>query len=335
MVQAVLRWMHKNGILDVPNERSLHSQPTPRGGGLAIAVLLIVAWIAASLWWNSYRSPTFLGFSCSAILIATVSWLDDIRDLSRVMRFAAHSVAAGIILLTCGWVQYASLPWIGDFPLGWIGIPLTFLWIVGLTNAYNFMDGIDGIAAGQAIVAGIGWVLLGGILGEPAVTILGLVIAASSLGFLFFNWPPAKIFMGDVGSASLGFTFAFLTVQCGQTSPNGPRLTELSALFVWPFVFDSLFTFFRRLRKRENVFAAHCSHLYQRLVQSGMTHAQVSGLYIALAGVGLLPLLADYGGWKTASWCIAGGIFPLCGGLWMFTVRRETLAAIGENQPPS
>jgi UDP-N-acetylmuramyl pentapeptide phosphotransferase/UDP-N-acetylglucosamine-1-phosphate transferase len=193
------------------------------------------------------------------------------------------------------------------------------------------MDGIDGIAAGQAFIAGIGWMLLGKILGQPAIVVLGMAIAASNLGFLFHNWPPAKIFMGDVGSAFLGFTFAFLTVWCSRTSP---RLAELSILFVWPFVFDSAFTFFRRLGKRENVFAAHRSHLYQRLVQSGLTHGQVSGLYIALAGIGLLPIIADYAGLKVSAWPIFGGILGMCGGLWALTVCREKVAAIARKEIP-
>jgi UDP-N-acetylmuramyl pentapeptide phosphotransferase/UDP-N-acetylglucosamine-1-phosphate transferase len=217
--------------------------------------------------------------------------------------------------------------------LGWLGIPLTLAWIVGLTNAYNFMDGIDGIAAGQAIVAGIGWLILGNMLGEPRFAALGLAVAASSLGFLVHNRPPAKIFMGDVGSAFLGFTFAFMTVWCSQKSPNGVWFAELSVLFLWPFAFDSILTFFRRLCKRENVFAAHRSHLYQRLVQSGMTHGQVSGVYTALAAVGLLPLAADYAGWNSAAWCLTALLLVFCAGLWLFTALRETRSATLRNGP--
>jgi UDP-GlcNAc:undecaprenyl-phosphate/decaprenyl-phosphate GlcNAc-1-phosphate transferase len=333
MVGAVLRWTHKYRILDVPNERSSHSQPTPRGGGLAIAVLVVLAWAASAIWWNNFQPRLYFGYLCSAVLIAAVSWSDDVWDLSRVVRFAVHSAAAAIVLLTCGWGREAALPFLGEFSLGWLGLPLTFAWIVGLTNAYNFMDGIDGIAAGQAIVAGIGWMLVGGMLADGPYLVLGLAVAASSLGFLFHNWPPAKIFMGDVGSAFLGFTFAFLTVSCSQKGPNGVRLAELSVLFLWPFVFDSILTFFRRLRKRENVFAAHRSHLYQRLVQTGMTHGKVSGLYTALATFGLLPLAAEYAGWRVAAWCLATFPLVLCPALWLFTAYRDARSTTIRKNP--
>jgi UDP-N-acetylmuramyl pentapeptide phosphotransferase/UDP-N-acetylglucosamine-1-phosphate transferase len=156
---------------------------------------------------------------------------------------------------------------------------------VGLTNAYNFMDGIDGIAAGQGIVAAIGWGIIGLITGNPFLTALGFLLAASCLGFLCHNWPPARIFMGDVGSAFLGYTFAVLAVIASQSDP---RLAFIGILFVWPFVFDAVFTFFRRLRKHENVFEAHRSHLYQRLVIAGYSHGVVSTLYIGLAGAGVV-----------------------------------------------
>jgi UDP-N-acetylmuramyl pentapeptide phosphotransferase/UDP-N-acetylglucosamine-1-phosphate transferase len=324
LVGGIRRWARRKNILDIPNERSSHSRPTPRGGGLAIVVLGIACWVGSVPWWQDFQPKIYFGYLGAAIVVAAISWLDDVRGLSSLTRFAAHSLAAGIILLTCGWGQSASLPWFGDFSLGVWGIPLTFLWIVGLTNAYNFMDGIDGIAAGQALVAGIGWMFLGFLLEEPAIIMLGTAIAAANLGFLFHNWPPAKIFMGDVGSAYLGFTFAFLAVWCGRLEP---RLALWSALFIWPFAFDSIFTFFRRLGKGENVFAAHRSHLYQRLVQSGMTHGQVSALYIVLAAAGLLPLIADYGGWNTTAWSLAAGLLGLGGSLWAFTHCREKLAA--------
>jgi UDP-N-acetylmuramyl pentapeptide phosphotransferase/UDP-N-acetylglucosamine-1-phosphate transferase len=278
LVAGARHWAHRKSILDIPNERSSHSRPTPRGGGIAIVVLGLAAWVGSAPWWKDFSPTIYFGYLAAAILVAAISGLDDIRGLSTWTRFTAHIVAAGIVLGVCGPWQNVSLPILGDFSLGWMRIPLTFLWIVGLTNAYNFMDGIDGIAAGQALVAGAGWMLVGIILKEPAFIFLGLAIAAASVGFLCHNWPPAKIFMGDVGSAFLGFTFAFLTVWCSR---KNPRLAEWSVLFLWPFAFDSIFTFFRRLSKGENVFAAHRSHLYQRLVQSGMTHGQAAA-YIPL-----------------------------------------------------
>jgi UDP-N-acetylmuramyl pentapeptide phosphotransferase/UDP-N-acetylglucosamine-1-phosphate transferase len=158
------------------------------------------------------------------------------------------------------------------------------VWIVGLCNAYNFMDGIDGIAAAQAIVAGAGWAWLGWRGGDAMTALAGALIAGASLGFLFFNWPPAKVFMGDAGAAFLGFTFAALTVLALTQSLER---AAAGALFVWPFLFDTTFTLVRRLVRGENVLRAHRSHLYQRLVARGWSHARVTMLYAALAALGV------------------------------------------------
>jgi UDP-N-acetylmuramyl pentapeptide phosphotransferase/UDP-N-acetylglucosamine-1-phosphate transferase len=222
-----------------------------------------------------------------------------------------------------------ALPLLGPLALGWFGLIMTFVWIVGLTNAYNFMDGIDGIAGGQAVVAGLGWTLLGWLDHQPLVAALGLLLAASSLGFLGHNWPPARIFMGDVGSAFLGFTLAVLPVVAAQ---HNPRLAWAGVLLVWPFVFDAAFTFLRRLRKRENVFAAHRSHLYQRLVIAGYSHRFVTLLYIGLALAGAVLALLWYSGGKASDLVVLLALPLLCAGLWRFVVGREQAA---QKQPTS
>ena len=215
---------------------------------------------------------------------------------------------------------------------GWLGVPLAFFWVVGLTNAYNFMDGIDGLAGSQAVIAGVGWAGLGWLRGEPLVSLLGLLVAGSSLGFLLHNWPPARIFMGDVGSAFLGFTFAALSVLAAQ---QNPRLAVAGILLLWPFIFDTIGTFLRRLRRRENVFAAHRSHLYQRLVIAGYSHRTVTLLYSGLALVGLVLALVWVLALPGADW-LALGLPGLLGfGLWQFVVRAETASlALQRATPP-
>jgi UDP-N-acetylmuramyl pentapeptide phosphotransferase/UDP-N-acetylglucosamine-1-phosphate transferase len=270
--------------MDIPNDRSSHSVPTPRGGGLAIVFVVIAGFVLyLALWSHGPREP-FIGYLAGAVLIAWVSWLDDRKPLATKWRFLVHCVAAALVLLTSGFWDTLIVSNTGRFSIGWFGLPLTFLWIVGLTNSYNFMDGIDGIAGGQAVVVGGGWALIGLLHHEEDIAILGLLILASSLGFLIHNWQPARIFMGDVGSTFLGFTSAALPVIAYQ---RDPKLALAGVLMVWPFVFDTLYTVFRRLRKRENIFAAHRSHLYQRLVSTGVTHRVVSSLYSFLAFAGL------------------------------------------------
>ncbi len=142
---------------------------------------------------------------------------------------------------------------------------------------------------GQAVIAGLGWLAMGQLVGQPLVSLVGVLVAGSSLGFLGHNWPPARIFMGDVGSAFLGFTLATLAVLSGLADA---RLPFAGVLALWPFVFDTAFTLLRRWRRGENIFAAHRSHLYQRLVIAGWRHRDVTLLYLwlALLAVALLPL---------------------------------------------
>lgn len=278
-VEGMRRLALRHGVMDIPNARSSHHTPTPRGGGLAIVAVSMVAWAAG--WGGGVR-----GLALPALLIAVVSWIDDVRTLSTAPRFATHFGCAGLVLALVGFWQSVELPLIGVIPLGPLGAVVALVWIVGLTNAYNFMDGIDGLAGAQAVVAGAAWFASGLMLGLPSVAVSGLVLASASAGFLIHNWSPARIFMGDVGSAFLGFCFGALGVTSAVTAEEGGSRVPLAALlFVWPFVFDATFTFLRRLRAGEDVFAAHRSHIYQRLVVAGKSHRFVSVLYAALAAV--------------------------------------------------
>ena len=320
-VAGVRRWAERRQLLDIPNERSSHTRPTPRGGGLVIVVLSTAGLILAWLRYPTASPTVLIAYLVGAWLIAGVSWVDDLRSLPNRMRFGAHSLGAVLVILGIGHWGVVDLPLLGAESLGWLGVIITFLWIVGLTNAYNFMDGIDGIAGGQAVIAGIGWAALGCI-GSNVGRLMGILLAASSLGFLGHNWPPARIFMGDVGSAFLGFTFAALAVAAAQ---RDARLALAGILLVWPFVFDATFTFLRRLCRRENVFAAHRSHLYQRLVIAGCSHRAVTLLYIGLAAAGaILALLwtLDVAG---SSLLIVVSMPVLCWGLCKVVWRRERM----------
>jgi UDP-N-acetylmuramyl pentapeptide phosphotransferase/UDP-N-acetylglucosamine-1-phosphate transferase len=301
-VVVLIRWAERRQILDIPNERSSHTRPTPRGGGLAIVLVVLVGWLVAlSLSRDSWES-TDLIYVIGAAFIAVVSWLDDLRSLSNRVRFGTHMLAALLVIGAFGYWTNMTVPIVGSLRLGLLGLPITFLWIVGLTNAYNFMDGIDGIAGGQAVVAGLGWAILGWLTAQPLVGVLGVLLAAASLGFLGHNWPPARIFMGDVGSAFLGYSFAVLAVIA---SKSDTRLAVAGFLLVWPFVFDTTFTLLRRLRMKENIFAAHRSHLYQRLVILGYSHGRVTLLYAGLAALGGVLAVAWVLGAAAAPYLIA------------------------------
>lgn len=291
-VEFFRRWTLRREILDVPNERSSHSVPTPRGGGLVIALVCLVFYAI----YAGFVARNFsFGYFAGAILIAVVSWFDDLKSVSSALRFLVHAVGASAAIFSLGYWQKIYLPFIGEIDAGFLGLIITFFWIVWLTNAYNFMDGIDGIAATQALTAGIGWLFVGMLFRLEITGFLGGVLAFASLGFLLHNWQPAKIFMGDVGSAFLGYTFAVLPLTASsEIKENQSLLTVVAVWLVWLFVFDTLYTFFRRLLRGEKFWQAHRSHLYQRLVIAGYSHRAVTILYGILSILILAAVLYGF-----------------------------------------
>jgi UDP-N-acetylmuramyl pentapeptide phosphotransferase/UDP-N-acetylglucosamine-1-phosphate transferase len=278
-VYLIRRYAEKRQLLDHPNDRSSHSAPMPRGGGLAI--VLIVTGAGLWLMYEAGLNRNLIYVACGAV-IAFLGWRDDIHSLSPRVRFTVQGLVAIISMLGFGYFKSVTIPLIGELHLGVVGIVITFLWIIGLTNAYNFMDGIDGMAGGVAVSAALGWMWLSsasGHWGNSFVFWIALAISASSLGFLGHNWSPAKIFMGDVSSTFLGYSFAVLPLLSADKSGDA---LMLGTLLMWTFILDTSVTFFQRLFKGENIFSAHRSHLYQRLVIGGYTHTTVSSLYILL-----------------------------------------------------
>lgn len=276
-VEIFRKWSLRREFFDIPNERSSHAAPTPRGGGLLIVINCLIFYTIYTFFFSGNFSS---GYLAGSVLIAVISWFDDIFDISFVWRFFVHSAAAGLIIFSNGFFNEVYFPFFQQVEFGKFGILLTFFWIVGLTNAYNFMDGIDGIAAMQAVTSGIGWLVAGKLLGFETVGLYGGVIAFSSLGFLIHNWQPAKIFMGDVGSAFLGYTFAVLPLLAnGKTADNHYLLPLIAVGFVFLFIADTVLTFFRRILKKEKIWEAHRSHIYQQLVINGFSHTFVTLIY--------------------------------------------------------
>jgi UDP-N-acetylmuramyl pentapeptide phosphotransferase/UDP-N-acetylglucosamine-1-phosphate transferase len=272
-------WSLRKGLFDVPNDRSSHTTPTPRGGGLVIVLVCLVGYLTIGL---GLGLPLSWGYFVGALLVAAVSWIDDLYSLPFWSRLGVHLAAAAILIRDVGFWSEVSVPFVSaQISLGTaLGLVLTAAWIVWLLNAYNFMDGIDGIAATQALISSIAWAVLAWILDIPSVFFLSGIVAASSAGFLLHNWQPAKVFMGDVGSAFLGFTLAAMPL----IARSGSRaelsvLPVVAILFVWFFVFDTVFTFIRRLLARRRVWEAHREHIYQKLVIEGQQHSFVTVVY--------------------------------------------------------
>jgi len=241
------------------------------------AVSLIFYLVYTGFYSRGFCWQYFVG----GLLIAAVSWLDDLYTVPVIGRLAVQGFSALLVVSSLVSADNLSAPTANIYEI--VTAVFVFLWIVWLTNAYNFMDGIDGIASLQAVVAGIGWLAAGFVLSAGTAGFYGGVLAFSGLGFLIQNWQPAKIFMGDVGSAFLGFSFAVLPILAvRETGENFERFFFTAAALVWLFVFDTIFTFCRRAFKREKVWQPHRSHIYQRLVIAGFPHRKIAGLYGAL-----------------------------------------------------
>lgn len=237
----------------------------------------------------------------TSVGVAMVGLLDDLGRISAARtKFAAQLLAA--VLLVAADVQFrrVSIPFVGSVDLGVWGMVLTVLWLVALTNAVNFMDGLNGLAGGTALIAAL--FLGAATLGQGAVLtpLLAFLLVPAILGFLIFNFPRGSIFMGDVGSQFLGFVFAALAVIAAEHDAVHISLLLVPLLF-FHFIFDTAFTFTRRLLSGENVAQAHRTHLYQLLNRCGYGHVAVSGLHFAmtaLQGIGALVLVRLEPDWR-------------------------------------
>ena len=285
LVPLLVRFAIGRDLLDVPNSRSSHDIPTPRLGGLAV---IAGVWAAAPLTGGSFL------FLVTATLAGIVGLLDAFVDLKFWMKAAGQATAAFVLL-------FLAPPPICEAAGPFWPITLLFgvVWIVAVVNAYNFMDGIDGIAGGTAILNAL---FLAALVGASAGLEVGLAALAAAVGgFMLWNVSPARIFLGDSGSHFVGFflgAVALYTEPVGKAGYTfGPFLAFAVAAAVFaPFLFDTAFTLVRRAKARKNVFAAHREHIYQRITPDPAKHRQVSNVYFAFSAVaGLAALLASGG----------------------------------------
>lgn len=322
---AVRHYSLRNKIIDIPNERSSHQVPTPSGGGLAFVALFLLAAMLLPI-----ETNVRVALVGGGALVSLVGWLDDRFSLSAAVRFVVHVVAAAWALGWLGGLPRIELG-VTSFSLGWLGWPVGVVGIVWLINLYNFMDGIDGLAGGQALIASLagGALLYAG--GHTGLAELSWVLSAVVLGFLFWNWHPAKIFMGDVASGFLGYTFAVLAISSdGQGGP--PML--IWALLLGVFLVDATATLLRRIRRGERVHEAHRSHAYQLATQMGYSHRQVTMAAMAImAGLALLAWV----GWRWPEVQFVAAIIGFAGLAfgWCFVIVQPRDHSIRTGRPPT
>ena len=284
-IAAAITWVvTRLGLfLDVPNARSSHKTPVPRSGGLGIVIASVAGLTVMGIAGHPaiLREASFAGLIAGGLIAAAGGLADDLRARSFLFKLGAQ-VAAAVAAIAAGLViDRLYVPGLGPVSLGVAGPVLTFIWIVGLTNAYNFMDGIDGLAGGTAVVAAAFLTFAAIAVGKINEATVACTIAVASAGFLVFNLPPARVFMGDVGSQFLGFVFAALGVLIARDDASGTVIL-LAPLLLFHFIFDTLLTAARRWRRGEDVTQGHRSHLYQVLAHSGAGHGRTTALLCAI-----------------------------------------------------
>lgn len=270
LTRHLIGLLDRHKMFDIPSQRSLHEGSIPRGGGLAIVSCLLIALLAVAL--ISHRYAVFGGLATLVFAWSLLGFCDDRYDLSPQKRFAIQILFALAGVAAFGYVTEIQLSQSDFIGLSGVGFLLTVIGILWSANLYNFMDGMDGLAASQTVIAGLTLAFWFWFLGDQFMSIVCLVLAASSYGFLLHNWQPAKIFMGDVGSVTIGAFLAMLTIY-GNTRYQIPLISFVLLLAV--FVFDASFTIVRRMMNREKFWLPHRSHLYQRLALTDINHSRV------------------------------------------------------------
>lgn len=289
----------KVGAIDYPKERGVHTKPMPLAGGTAIVTSFIVVSLLIAPFMEGFVASEFIGLLAGCVIISILGFLDDVYQLSPKIRIFFQLLAALIVVFSGTTIEWISWPWSesGLISLSTLGNFISVLWIVGLTNAVNFLDGLDGLATGVATIASISFMVISFLFGPPVVVVLAAILAGSCLGFLPHNFSPAKIFMGDTGSTFLGFTLAVISIQ-GLTKSYTVITIIVGAIVLGLPLFDTSFAILRRLKNNQKITQADRGHLHHRLVDKGMSHKKAVLSMYAVSGcfgiAGVLFALQDF-----------------------------------------
>lgn len=315
-VGGVRALLLRHAVLDHPNSRSSHTVPTPRGGGIGVLAIVLPAWVAVGLTIPaSLTGPAITGWAVAAgaLTLAAISWVDDLRGLGPAVRLLGQlCAAAALVLFLPGPVFQGLLP-------PWVDAAAAALLWVWFINLYNFMDGIDGITAVETIAIGSGLALVG-LTSVPLVAdhLQAGILAAAALGFLAWNRPPAKIFLGDVGSVPTGYLLGWLLLGLAATG-------QWQAALILPLYYlsDATLTLGRRALRGEKVWHAHRQHYYQQAIRAGRSHGTISTA-VALANlllVGLALIAAHAGVPGPAGWLALAGALLVIAALLVWMAR--------------
>ena len=281
LTPLVKRLAFRIGAVDAPNYRKVHARIMPRLGGLAIYGAFIIGFFFLKFM-TGFESPYMYAILIAATIIVITGVVDDMREISAKAKLVGQVLAACIVVFGGGiQINEINLPFGGEIAFGWLSIPLTILWIVGITNAINLIDGLDGLAAGVSTIALITLAAMAMSMGNGIVIAMASILAASTIGFLFYNFHPAKIFMGDTGALFLGFMISVFALL-------GFKNVTVIALII-PVIMlgvpisDTFFAIVRRLRMKQKWSDPDKSHLHHRLLDLGFSHRQTVLLIYAIA----------------------------------------------------
>lgn len=283
---AMRRYALDRNLLDIPNDRSSHGAPTPRGGGLAIVITFLASCLVL-LWLKFIETPMLIGLMGAGVFTAIVGFVDDHRHVAARFRLLAHFIAAVWLLFWIGGLP--PIPMFGVvMEMEWLRQLLAVVYLVWLLNLYNFMDGIDGIASIEAITVCIGGVFLI-LIAQPSEGkwVVPAMLAAAVGGFLLWNWPRARMFMGDVGSGFLGVMLGLFALEAAG---QDPRLFWGWSILLGVFIVDATVTLIRRMVRGEKFYEAHRSHAYQYASRAFQSHQLVASAVGIINMVWLLPM---------------------------------------------
>lgn len=282
---GVRRFAMAYRVMDVPNDRSSHLHPTPRGGGLAIVLVVVSGWTIGSLA-GVMDGHLVLALALGGLLVAIIGVIDDLGHVAAIWRLIVHLLSAAAVVLMIGGVTSLTNAGLDGDPR-WVGTMFSIFFIAWTVNLYNFMDGIDGIAGIEAVTVCMSAAALYLLADEPGMAWLVAVVGSASLGFLLWNWAPAKIFLGDVGSGFLGIVFGALAIASYNLS-DANFIAWLILLGV--FIVDATITLVRRIFRRQRIYEAHRTHAYQNAAIKHGSHATVSLVVACINLLWLFPI---------------------------------------------
>ncbi len=333
LTPIVKRVAFRVGAVDRPNYRKVHARIMPRLGGLAIFGSFVFGYLILrpeeSI--SNAVDPAFISISTAilfgALVITSIGVLDDIYEITAKAKILGQFLAATIVVVGGGLeISFINLPFGGELDFGFFSIPLTIIWIIGITNTINLIDGLDGLAAGVSTIALTILAIMAFIMGDPFVMALAAILAASSIGFLFYNFHPAKIFMGDTGALFLGFMISVLSLMGFKNITVVALIIPVIMLGV-P-ISDTFFAIVRRLREKQSISTADKSHLHHCLLNIGFSHRQTVLIIYGIAALfGLAALLFS----QATLW---GGILLLSVMLITIELFVEVVGLAGKNYRP-